>query len=39
MSMVCEGFLSTMCKLGALPKARLRKVPFSGDFLRAFVIF
>ena len=26
----------TVCKLGALQKARLRKVRFSGDFLGAF---
>ena len=28
--------LLTVCKLGALQKARLRKVHFSGDFLGAF---
>ena len=27
---------STGCKLGALQKARLKKVHFSGDFLSAF---
>ena len=30
------GLFSTVCKLGALQKARLRKVQFSGDFLGAF---
>ena len=31
-----EGVCSRVCKLGALSKARLKKVHFSGDFLGAF---
>ena len=35
-SSVFETVLLTVCKLGALSKARLRKVHFSGDFLGVF---